>query len=201
MDATLWISLLPNLEPIFGGGLALNLAYLNLPQFRFREKISRQANDKVSNAPEAVHQTKWFKLIKSLGHQADPSTTEKVSMALWGKHWGAIYLLFFHKPVDRWLAGFLTVMCAFYLCMGVAHSIDYELYYIEVTTKEEILNELIYGIVGIFWPILMIGAASFCIWRSKEFVNYQMTGLKNDQIEQGQTDIDQATAELDATPQ
>jgi len=64
------ISLLPSLEPICGGALALNLAYLNLDRFRYAQRLKEAARDSLArvdnSVPKANKNLPWWKHLISI---------------------------------------------------------------------------------------------------------------------------------------
>tara|TARA_B110000908_G_C10212633_1_gene431055 strand:+ start:1050 stop:1595 length:546 start_codon:yes stop_codon:yes gene_type:complete len=178
------------LEPIFGSALALNLAYLNLKKFRYRDEISETAKEKIQQTPDEVHDAKWYKVIANLA-------SGKLSWGVFGSLWGILYAVFFHTRLDRGVSIIATVISAYYLALGVAHSVGYKFYYYAVYNSEKIFNELMYGIAFMAWPFIMPAIAWFCIWGSSRFFAYQLDGIKAKEITLGRRDLDEASAEID----
>ncbi len=134
------VSLLPKLEPIAGGGLAINLAYLNLRRFRYRSQIRDHAkkevislaNDKGEYHPKLVA-NHWFQQVQRFAHLKDNDEilpvpalpdTSQTAVKMPDGFWGTIYRYIFEYHQDRWLAFAFTGLCLVGLIFGVAHSID-----------------------------------------------------------------------------
>ncbi|MEP0990019.1 hypothetical protein [Tateyamaria sp.] len=183
------------LEPLLGGSLAINLAYLNLATFRYRDQLAEAARSKLTNAPATVFETDWYKDIKSL---ADQTSTDSVRLRWHRSSWGTAYFLLFHWQIDRAISVLMTGVSVLYLFLGVAHNVGmFPESHSEYVTGE-IHNELAYSMFGLLWPILMVLSAKYCTWKCQRFIKYQLEGIAKEQISGGNEDIDQAIAELDA---
>jgi hypothetical protein len=188
-------SVLASLEPLFGASLAINLAYLNLNQFRYRDEMAKTAKSKLVNAPDTVHETAWYKDIRSL---ADQASEEKTPLSLPGFWWCYFYRFFFHFQIDKWISVLLTMLSAGYLFLGVAHSVGLFPTTTDNYTSSEIANELSYATAGLIWPMLMVGIAKFCMGGFQKFVEYQLNDITKTELQTGAKDVDAASAELDA---
>lgn len=188
-------SVLSELEPLFGASFAINLAYLNLNQFRYRDVIAAKAKLKLSDAPSTVHSTQWFKEIQSLADQTDGNETK---LRLPATPWGWIYRPLFHWRFDKIFSVAFTAISAVYLYLGVAHSVGMFPHFQAPFTSSEIGNELTYATLGLCWPMLMVLSAKFCTSRCQKFIEYQLNDIKKSELASGADDIDSATKEIDA---
>jgi hypothetical protein len=194
------VSVLSSLEPLFGASLAINLAYLNLNTFRYRDKMAEEARQKLTNAPATVKDTKWYREIKSLADQPKAGYT-KLDLPR-AAVWSHLYRCFFHWRIDNVVSIILTATSAFYLFMGVAYSVklfgDQAWLLGDQTwaSEPEIVNELAYATAGLFWPMLMVLIAKFCTYRCSRFVKYQMDDLAEKVRTEGAKDVTEASQEL-----
>lgn len=123
------ISLLPNLEPILGITFAVNLAYIALPRFRYRERIGEFAAEKlkeISNPTEAIKKLDWYRgvarLCKMPNHSNGFDTKE---VALPDENWAGTYKWLFEKHVDRYTTITIAFFAAILMVLGTAHSFGY----------------------------------------------------------------------------
>lgn len=190
------MSVLSSLEPIFGAALAINLAYLNLNQFRYRDHMASVAAGKLQAAPATVHSKAWYLEIKSLANQKND---EKAKLKLPARSlWGLIYRFLFHWQLDRMISVFMTILSAMYLYLGVAHEVGLHSSTYWAFTEGEIRNELNYASFGLAWPMIMVLCAKYCTASCTAFVKYQLDDIAKSELETGSEDIKTATAGIDA---
>ena len=136
------ISLLPLLEPLAGSSFAINLAYLFLERFRYRQNIRSQAQ----SLYDVLSNTAYFDNIEHLGEvellrelsglrdndnmgndplgeaeesepaERDISVTERIYKIIFKHHW------------DMKICRTLTVLSAVLLYFGVMHSVERHAY-------------------------------------------------------------------------
>ncbi|MBA86311.1 MAG: hypothetical protein CML60_11740 [Rhodobacteraceae bacterium] len=106
---------------------ALNLAYLGLPRFRYRERISKYANEALSGLGQVnggLCRTGWYLTLQRLALVPGDKTVlhdGKVPNELWG----IAYKVIFERKFDIM---FSIVACLFMgalIVLGVAHEINY----------------------------------------------------------------------------
>lgn len=123
------ISLLPSLEPMLGIVLALNLAYIALPRFRYRDTIRQTAIDKlkdIQDPPEDIKNTDWHKGVSRLCLMPNNSNGNEIKSAkLPDERWAATYKWLFEKHLDRNFAIGISVIAATLMTIGSAHSFGY----------------------------------------------------------------------------
>ncbi len=118
------ISFLPFLEPMIGLAVALNLAYIALPRFRYREQIQEHVKEKleeVKNASEKLKNSPWYKNISRMASIKDGLSKEdkKDFPSGWWSFW---YVFLFEKHVDRWVVIIFTCVLISLLALSSAHS-------------------------------------------------------------------------------
>lgn len=178
------VSLLPKLEPALGIAFALNLAYIGLPRFRYRETIRDHVRTKMlemGEVPEHICSTVWYKQIDRLrsldNHDGDeqgklPAT--KMPDGLWS----ALYVGLFERHFDRRIIVSLSVLCAGLVFLGVAHEIDHL----------DITRTLFTGWLAKLWlwatacasliPVVSVALGAVVVTGAKKFVNECITNLK-----------------------
>lgn len=131
--------MLPNLEPLTAGALALNLAYLNLERFRYRDKIRSRARTELDrlngggsdNTPRKLLENRWFQEVDRLAAlpNHDPTGDDDLRSASYRGNgplpagpWGRIYNGFYERHQDMYVTCILTVYSIFLLALGTAHS-------------------------------------------------------------------------------
>lgn len=131
------VSLLPDLEPIAGAALAINLAYVNLKRFRYRTVIRDYALEqlRVLGQKNNGDVTSGINIsaYKRIERLAKLSNNEKkfknvdgdAPDTLPGGFWGQIYRFVFQFHQDRWVSFFFTGTAVLALIGGVAHNIGH----------------------------------------------------------------------------
>lgn len=125
------LSLVSKLEPVLGISFALNLAYIGLPRFRYREKIRdhvRQKMDEMQDIPEQTCATDWYKQIFRLGQLENndgDAGENKQSVKLPSEIWSKLYGFLYERHLDRAIVFMAALSCAILLFAGVAHELSY----------------------------------------------------------------------------
>ena len=120
-------SFLPKLEPMLGIAFALNLAYIGLPRFRYREQIQNHTRDKLgplSNATDETKSTSWY---KALSRMAKMNNGEKASNKadFPSEIWAKLYAFLFENHWDRRVVVSFCMILVALLSIGVAHSTEH----------------------------------------------------------------------------
>lgn len=148
------------LEPILGVALALNLAYIGLPRFRYRSKIAKAVQELMAacgwkEPSEELSNRKWYKAVARLARldiykgsffSKSPSNDFKGAWVFW-------YEWIFMCHVDRSIAVVSSFLAITLMALGVIHSIPIYGWYEGLFTKE--ITYLIFWFV-IFLCILPV---------------------------------------------
>jgi len=164
-------SFLQALEPLLGGGLALNLAYLYLQWFYYLETISKTAvdarrvgadsNEILSNGTNDPD-VQCVDYLASLGKVGTSLRKSKRFPNLpWGTWWAYLLLLFFITRLDRLIAIIGTGLIMVFLVIGVAHDIGM---YTDTLTNLSDKKRHVYfhlATLAFIWPVAMAILAFF----------------------------------------
>ncbi|HBM89079.1 MAG TPA: hypothetical protein DD437_11080 [Rhodobiaceae bacterium] len=117
------------LEPVLGLGLALNLAYLNLPMFGFITVISKGVEDCLSGLSKGVldnvKETPWYKDAAELASIHNLETLDPTERNPWwirfkSKRNAALFNVLFLWRIGKVLSIAATGFCAIGMVIGVA---------------------------------------------------------------------------------
>ena len=154
-------SLLPNLEPILGATLALNLAYVALPRFRYRSQMRETARGMLAELEDLEADQKrapWYRTLsylaalendgsqKSLDRKSSPSGV-----------WFTAYKIVYSRHADRWATIAFAVLCYVFLTLGVAHGLWPKSYWADFFTG--LVITLIF-----YFTVLMAVIPVFLAW-------------------------------------
>lgn len=120
--------LFQSLEPILGFAFALNLAYIGLPRFRYREQIREAAQKSLKEitAPsEAIKATGWYSAVARLTLMPNNSDGVYKSAKLPEFDWANHYRWVFEKHRDRRSVIGICILIVVLNVIGTAHSINY----------------------------------------------------------------------------
>jgi hypothetical protein len=113
---------------MLGIGFALNVAYIGLPRFRYREKIRESAAENlalIDSPTEEIKKRDWYSGVARLNTMPDNGSGIYESASLPDANWSNCYKRWYEKHLDRkiviWLAAANTVL----LSLGSAHSFQY----------------------------------------------------------------------------
>ena len=164
-------SFLPALEPLLGGGLALNLAYLYLQWFYYLETISKTAvdarrvgadsNDILSNGTNDPD-VQCVDYLASLGKVGTSlKRSRRFPNLPWGAWWSYPLLIFFITKLDRFIAIIGTGLIILFLIIGVAHDIG--IYQETLTDLSDKKKHWYFHLMTIafIWPVVMAMLAFF----------------------------------------
>lgn len=119
-------SVLPHLEPFAGVAFALNLAYIGLPRFRYRERIQEHVVKKLQDIDGEPHQfgdTDWYKATARLARLNVSGGSSAVENAKLPKEsWGSSYTLLFERHRDKAFSIALSFLLGAILALGSAHT-------------------------------------------------------------------------------
>lgn len=177
------ISLLSKLEPILGITFALNLAYIGLPRFRYRENIRdyvRSRLDEMKDIPEQHCDTDWYKQVMRLSNleNHDGSAEAQSSGKMPSENWAFFYVKIFEKHRDRHLVCGAAFFCAVLLFLGVAHELSFLAF-----TKAPFVKGYI---EWFFWvcaamaalPVFFVLNGGWVVRRAKSFAEASIKNLK-----------------------
>lgn len=164
-------SFLQSLEPLLGGGLALNLAYLYLQWFYYLEAIGKTAvqarrdgadSNDILGSDTSDPDVRCVDYLASLGKSGSKLKKNKQFPKLpWGTWWSYPLLGFFITKLDRLIAMFGTGFIMLFLIFGVAHDIGmYQDTLVNLTDKEKHRYFHI-ATLAFIWPVIMAILAFF----------------------------------------
>lgn len=177
-------SLLSELEPILGISFALNLAYIGLQRFRYRETIKKHAAqklDELSDIPTQTCETDWYKQILRLralekNDGSDDANTAPEKMP--SEVWAHLYVALYEKHLDKKIVEGVAFICACLIFLGVAH----ELEHLSFTRPAFSSDYIVYWfwLVAIFavLPVCFVGVGRFVVNGALDFVNHSIKNLK-----------------------
>lgn len=124
----------PELEPVAGACLAINLAYLGLTRFRYRIQIRNAAKEQMSlfsrngdQFPENIKKLDHYNQLRSLcelpNHDYEKAEGETSAAKIKGTVRGSLYQVLFSKHLDRYLSYLCAGLAAMTLVAGVAHQL------------------------------------------------------------------------------
>lgn len=207
------ISLLPSLEPVLGGSLALNLAYLNLSKFAYINVVKASIGHRLEKVKDdatlrnRIDATQWYRQMDALAN------VETLDQSLPGRKkpwvsapgvWGFFYNILFYWRLGRAVSILAVVYALSLLILGVGHAsgaITWGRCYFD---ESWIANDFTLATIGLIWPILMVTAGTLICTAATHFVKYQTQNLKEAAVTEARealTESEQAvTAAAPATP-
>ena len=121
------VSVLPHLEPFAGLTFALNLAYIGLPRFRYRQRIQSHVSEKlkeIDGEPHQFEETEWYKGPARLAAlKDDRSDTSDANLPK--ESWATGYSRIFERHRDRQTCIALSSFAGILLALGSAHSAEH----------------------------------------------------------------------------
>ncbi|MER8955793.1 hypothetical protein NKJ46_34055 [Mesorhizobium sp. M0166] len=179
------MSMLPQLEPVLGAALGLNLAYLNLAVFAYITRISDSVSESLAaveaSATDAVKDTIWYGQLRAI---ADVKTIDKNRILIpetrWintpPSVWGILFNVFFFWRLGKLLSIVLTVFVAFMLILGTAHSAGIIGWFL-CKDANSISFYFLLSVLAFVWPMLMAWAGAWVQLAARRFLRYQVTSL------------------------
>lgn len=128
------VNVAASLEPLAGAALAINLAYLGLQRFRYREKIRAAAESErkifehaEKTAPENIKAMRYYAQLRDLcslsNHDLDDIPGANKDARINNGFWSAIYHHLYRKHRDRYIAYTGAGLAGVTLTTGVAVNI------------------------------------------------------------------------------
>jgi hypothetical protein len=178
------VSLLPLLEPIVGFSLALSLAYLALPRFRYRQEISlfvSEAMGDLKGAPPLIQEIDTFRAVSRLANlprQSSSDNSEKNAQNPLHGPWSFFYKYLFENNLDIVITSISSILGACLLAGGVIHG----------TRASNTLSGYFFENNIGFWitivivqqclPALFVGLGKWVVSCAKGFAISKITDLK-----------------------
>lgn len=198
------VSLVPKLEPLLGIGLAMNLAYLNLPIFSFLTVISRSVKECIDEvtqgAKNQVEATPWFKDAKAL---SEIHTLSTLDLRKPNPRWirfksginAALFNIIFHYRIGRLVSCLATAFCATLIIVGSA---------VEVGADEWLcrgaswIGTPFWLSVGAFlWPVFCVSAGAWIRYSTVRELNYSLTNLGAQAVQEADTALGETERALE----
>lgn len=181
------LSLLPDLQPILGGAFALNLAYIGLPRFRYREKIRihvRQKLDEIKDPPANIRETAWYQQVARLaalgnndGMEEEAKKNKKKKASMPSEIWTKTYTWYFEYHQDRYIVFFLALICFSLSSIGVAHEIEYMGSLINIFNKDIIGYWFWFTIVSAAIPVITVFTGRYVVRSACQYSDRQIKDL------------------------
>lgn len=204
-------SLAPLLEPILGLGLALNLAYLNLPMFSFISVISKGVKQHLSSlsndARKSVESTPWFKdaVIISDIHTLETfdingQNRKWIPFKSWGN--ALCFNVLFYWRVGKGLSILAVGYCSLYMILGVAVQMAENG---SLTSPAMCLTIDIAGapfmpsVIALIWPVACVGAGALVRHTVMRELRYNLKDLGIKAVNDAVTEVDQIGERMGAT--
>lgn len=187
-------SLLPQLEPIAGAALAINLAYVNLPRFRYRNRIRERARAKIEELrlgdqerlPDNYLVSEAYKQVRRLAFLPDydydqseeerKTLKEELLIVDWPDGlWSKVYKRVFERNTDIVTSIILAALSCLYLLSGVLVSIGFLNPINCITNSNDIAYHFIILVVSMFFPAFAIYLGRHVINWSIDFIDKQIT--------------------------
>jgi hypothetical protein len=177
--------IIPILEPLLGTGLALNLAYLNLPMFSFLTQISASVGDKLSSLSDVtkkqISATPWYLDAVEISKVRN---FEKLKFGDGGKRWtpfksllcAVLFNLLFKYRLGKLLSLVATVIASLMIISGVEVQIwpdDKG----AVWRASLYLNPYLLALFCFAWPIFCISSGGLIKFLSIRDLNYNLKNL------------------------
>lgn len=179
-------SLLPELQAILSVCFALNLAYLGLPRFRYRQTIADYAHEQLNFLEELsgkvgkrIDNTSWYVVIVRLSLLPEQKADE-VSKLKWGipnEIWGICYRVFLERKLDMLFCTFLCMMAAVLIALGCAHSVGSCLSTQWLFEATWIDFWLIISVLGTTFPPFLVVIGRFVVRGAKAYIDRNVSDM------------------------
>ena len=169
------VSLLPQLEPVCGVGVAVSIAYLNLERFRYRKDIREHAQAllerlKALSSYNIMQHDEKIALIENLAGLRDNSRAgdlngaNPVAKPLIRSRQRTVYDIIYRFHMDRWICVFFGIVCFLGLCLGAAHAAQSTLWLARFFTSPGQYNFwLIFTSLGTICPLLFVWGGGWIV--------------------------------------
>lgn len=167
-----------------GISFALNLAYIGLQRFRYRETIKQHATQKLeelSDIPEQTCETDWYKQIlrlraleKNDGSEERNNAPEKMPSEIWAH----LYVALYEKHLDKKIVECVAFICASLIFLGVAHQLAHLSFSRFVFSEGYIVYW--FWLIAVFaaLPVCLVAIGRFVVNGALGFVNHNIKNLK-----------------------
>lgn len=171
---------------MIGIAFALNLAYIGLPRFRYREQIQNHTKKRLDDLPGVtakIKTTSWYGALSRMAKMNNGESVTKKS-DLPKERWAIIYLGLFESHRDRRLVVWLCLGLVILLSLGVAHSAKhygtlpngYNFLWIFSGGMFHIWFSVIF-LVGL-WPCFLVWQGSGVVKEACNYANRQIEDME-----------------------
>jgi hypothetical protein len=178
------VSLCSNLEPIAGISFALNLAYLGLQRFRYRQAIKEHVSKSMGELSNASQNTKDTRLYKAIARLSSLSETDRKLFKSSDKNanltgaWSFFYERLFECNQDRIITILGSLLSALVIILGVFHSTNASCF-AENLFKFDYISYWICGIIlAQVLPVSFVVLGNFVVSGAKQFSENHIEDLK-----------------------
>lgn len=176
------VSLLSILEPALGISFTLNLAYIGLPRFRYRDAIRefvRKKMEEMEDIPEQHKGTDWYRQIERLGNLSEGSDPAGKKMILLPPElWAFFYSKFYEKPFDRFLSISAAVVCAMLVFLGVALQLNILEFMAPAFSENQMAKWFWFTAVSALLPVIAVIFGNISMSGALDFVSRSTRNLK-----------------------
>ncbi len=177
------VSLLPALEPVLGICFALNLAYVGLPRFRYREEIrsalSKELDSSFNGSEDQQITLKWYCTLARLAGKIITSSGKPIDYGdlpdgVWSK-----FYLFFEKRIDRVLSIGACVALGLLVFVGAGHTIGrlesvLGFAVLDLFGADHIGKWLWAAFILSFMPVVFVNAGNYVVLCAKRYSTKQI---------------------------
>lgn len=191
---------IPKLEPLLGIGLAMNLAYLNLPIFHFLTVISKSAEEclKLVNAStkREIDATQWYKDTLAL---SDIHTLQDLRIDAKTAWWvpfhsfptSILFNIVFYYRIGKGLSILATVYCSLLIIFGVAA---------QMNPKDNfackaclyIGDQFWLSVASFLWPIFCVGIGASLRFFFMRHTKYHLKGIGSKAVTEAEVAVTEA---------
>lgn len=189
--ATAVVSLIPDLEPLAGISLAVNLAYLNLQRWRYRQAIRGIAkrglgelNQRQNDDGSIVSGLPQLRGLKVLA--GDENNLNKLPVFI------RVFELFFGKELDVRLGVFFSIFAVLMLTVGVAHNIGVWSSVVPISVGKWAASYFYVLIGSLVSPAISVILGRYLVEKSTEYADdcfKQLSSVYERQIAQAQLPV------------
>lgn len=180
------VSLLPALEPVLGISFALNLAYVGLPRFRYRDEIraalSKELDASFNGSEDQQRELGWYRTLSRLCGKTKTSSGKVIIFGeLPDGVWSKLYLLF-EKRIDRILSISACLLLGLLVFLGVGHSIGrfssiLDIDILHLFVDENIGKSLWLCFVLSFMPVVFVNSGKYTVKCAKSHSEKQIKDI------------------------
>lgn len=171
------------MQSLLNLSFALNLAYLGLARFRYRDQIQKHASrclSELGDVDEGMADTGWYHTLQrlSLPRVEFKKMPSDQKGEIPNELWGLGYKGYFEKQIDTTLALTFCIGLGGLISLGVAHEVDYLDKTVGYFAKEDI-HWWFWGSVAMgAWPALSVLTGQAVVRGAHTFSEKSIANMK-----------------------